>query len=149
MGCSFKKMGWGSGGRASIGSRLHIVPELYVFCNQRRFALSLLQCFSRSRVGSWRGTVSYADLFEILSDGIKHQPFFICPSPNGTYPFERIPLSRPWHPLESALCITHLIPAEMHTVLSSFATYWDFPRSDYYDDSVPLEVSFRRQSQGS
>lgn len=39
----------------------------------------------RSRVGSWRGTVSYADLSEILSDGIKHQPFSICPSPNGTY----------------------------------------------------------------
>src|SRR5438876_506266 len=48
MGCSFKKMGWGSGSRASIGSRLHIVPELYVFCNQRRYALSLLQWFSRT-----------------------------------------------------------------------------------------------------
>jgi hypothetical protein len=37
-------------------------------------------------------------------------------------------------------------PFQMLPVLSPFAKCWAFPSSDYYDDSVPLEVSFRRES---
>ncbi len=38
-------------------------------------------------------------------------------------------------------------PFQMLPVLSPFARSWAFPSSNYYDDSVPLELSSRRESQ--
>ena len=91
--------------------------------------------------------MSYADLSEILSDGIEHQPFSICPSPNGTYTdhaytaFQTVASTRVGSLHHASF------PFQMLTVLSPFATRWAFPISDYYGDSVPLELSFRRESQ--
>ena len=39
------------------------------------------------------------------------------------------------------------LPFQMLPVLSPFARCWAFPSSDDYDDSVPLAVAFRRESQ--
>jgi hypothetical protein len=81
------------------------------------------------------------------------QPFFIRPSPNHACTLSMHVAFQTVSRIaaigsSSVVASVHLarLPAKLPTILRSFALYWTFSSSDYYDRSVSVSVAAGRRS---